>query len=107
MDSAADADRRVVRRALAAGGSVAAVVAAAMVAGVLAVGGSGALGLAAVVGAITVGSLVTAAWLLVSVFFDLLANQRPGRHRVLWTIGMVLFAFIAPVLLLGALRVAA
>lgn len=101
------ADRRVVRRAVAAGATVTVLSAIAAVAGVLAVGGSGALGLAGVLGAVTIGSLVTSAWLLLSVLFDLLAGDAPGGLRVRWTIGAVVFAFMAPILVLGALSAAA
>ena len=100
-------DARVIRRALTAGGVVGGVVSLLGLAGVFAVGGGGALGLAAVLGGLTLGAAVVAAWLLLSVVFDLLAGRSPTARRLWWGLGVAVVAFVTPVLLLGALSAAA
>lgn len=107
VGDARDTDWRVIRRALVAGGAVAAVIAATLLVGVVIVGAGGAVGMAAVLGALTLGSLVAAAWLLLSVLFDLLAGRSPGPRRLWWGLGLGMVAFIAPVFVLGALSAAA
>lgn len=100
---AADPDARVLRRALTAGAVVAAALAVALVAGVLLTGGGGALGLAAVVSALTIGALTASGWLLLSLLFDLLADRMPGVRRLWWALGLAAVGFVGPVFVLGAL----
>lgn len=100
-------DRRVVQRALRAGGVVTVVLGVLMTVLVIIAGGGGSVGLAAMLGALTLGALTTTAWLLLSLFFDLLAGDRPRRRRLWWALGTGAFAFICPVFVLGALSAAA
>ena len=96
------ADRRVVRRALVAGGATWALLGGVLLTGVLLGRGSGRQGLVVVLLALTLGALVTAGWLLLSIILDLAAGAAPGRRRVAWAAGAFAFAFVAPMLVLGA-----
>lgn len=98
----ADRDRTTVRRALAAGAGVWAVLATVLVVLIMRAGGDGTAGFAAVVSALVVGSVVASAWLLLAALLDLLAGHTPGRYRVGWTVGVLVFTFFSPLLVLGA-----
>ena len=97
-----DADRRVVRRAVVAGASTWLGVGGVLLAGVLLGRGRGREGLVVVLLALVLGALVTAGWLLLSIILDLVAGATPGRRRVAWAAGAFAFAFVAPMLVLGA-----
>lgn len=88
------------------GATVAVVLAVVLSAGAVVVGGGGALGLAAVVTALTVGTLTSSGWLLLSLVFDLLADRVPATRRLWWAIGLGAVGFIGPVFILGALSAA-
>ena len=93
-------DSTTVRRALKAGAVAAALVVAGLVA--LTIAGSGPGGAVVVTAAIALGSLITAAWLLLAGLLDVLAGEPPGRRRLAWTLGAVVVAMLGPFLLIGA-----
>lgn len=97
-----DVDRRVVRRALLAGALVWTFVAGVLLAGVIGSGGPGRHGLVVVLLGLTLGTLVAAGWLLLSIILDLLAGTAPGRHRVRWAASLFAVAVVCPMLVLGA-----
>lgn len=90
------------RRALLAGVALWVVGGAVLVAVVVRAGGDGAAGVVAVMVALVAGSLLASAWLLLAATLDLVAGEPPGRRRVLWTVGVLLFAFVSPLLVAGA-----
>lgn len=100
-------DARVIHRALIVGAGVTGAVSGILVAGVVLIGGTGALGVAAVLTGVTMGLLAAAAWLLLSILLDLFADRSPGPRRLWWAVGLAAAGFVAPVFILGALRVAA
>ncbi|HVM00924.1 MAG TPA: hypothetical protein VM324_16665 [Egibacteraceae bacterium] len=97
-----DRDRTTVRRALAAGAAVWLAVGTVLVTIVVRAGGDGAAGLAAVFLALVSGAVVASGWLLLAAALDLLAGEPPGRRRVLWTVGVLLFTFSSPLLVVAA-----
>ncbi|MGI8575567.1 MAG: hypothetical protein ACR2MA_09565 [Egibacteraceae bacterium] len=99
--SVSDRDEAVLRRALRVGalggGSVAGLLLA-----TAAMAGSGRGGVVALTIGFLVATLLVAAWLLVSIVVDLVADAPPGRRRVAWAAGAFLVALISPVCVLGA-----
>lgn len=98
----ASRDRTTVRRALRAGVVVWVLTGVPLVAVVAGAEGDGAAGLVAVMMGLVVGSVVASAWLMLAAALDLLAHERPGRRRVLWTVGVVVFTFASPLLVVAA-----
>lgn len=96
-------DAEVVRRGLRAGLLTWAVVGGLLLVAAVLVGGTGRLGLVAVMMGFVSGTLVTGGWLLLAGILDLAADRRLGRRRLAWTLGAVLAAFLSPVLIVGAL----
>lgn len=90
------------RRALLAGVALWVGGSAVLVAVVVRAGGDGAAGVVAVMVALVAGSMLSSAWLLLAATLDLVAGEPPGRRRVLWTVGVLLFAFASPLLVAGA-----
>lgn len=97
-----DRDRETVRRALRAGTAVWLALSAVLVAVTALLGGTGRQGAVVVTLALVVGTLVTAAWLLLAAGLDLATGAFPSRRRALWTIAATLVAAASPVLVLGA-----
>lgn len=95
MPDGRDRDRETVRRALRAGGAGAVVAALGLL---LALPPA-----PAVVGAVTVGALVSSGWLLLAAALDVLAGQRPGTRRWAWTALAVGLALLGPLLFVGTL----
>ncbi len=95
-------DRVTLRRAFLAGGIVWAAVGLPLLLAVAVGGGSGNAGLAAVLLGLSLGGIVTAGWLLLAVFLDLLAGDPPSGARLLWTVAALVGAALCPVLLLAA-----
>lgn len=95
-------DRTTVRRALGAGLLVWICTGAALVAVVIGAGGDGAAGLVAVSMGLVVGSVIASAWLMLAAALDLLADHPPSRRRALWTVGVVVFTFATPLLVVAA-----
>ncbi|HVM18587.1 MAG TPA: hypothetical protein VM307_01365 [Egibacteraceae bacterium] len=91
-----DRDRTAIRRALRSG-----LILAVLLAGFVAL--AGAPGAAIVMTAVAVLAFVVAGWLMLSVIADLLGGQRPGRRRILWTVGAMVVAMLAPFLVVGTL----
>lgn len=94
-------DRTTLRRALAAGGVVAALISLPLVVAAVAAGDARA-GFVGVLLGLTVGGIVASMWMLLAALLDLAAGQALGGARLLWTLGVVLAAAAAPVLLLAA-----
>lgn len=97
-------DARVVRRALGAGGLVWAVLGLPLLALVVVRGGRGDEGFLVVALTLVLGAIVASGWLLLAAALDLLAGESPGRRRVAWTIGVVAFTLLSPLLAAGATR---
>ena len=95
-------DRRIVRRALVAGGAVWAALAAVLLGFVLAAGLGGREGATVTFLALCFGSATTSGWLLLALLLDAIAGERVGRRRLVWTGAVVLFTLVCPVLVLGA-----
>jgi hypothetical protein len=95
-------DRRVVKRALVAGGVVWAVLAGVLLTFVILGGGSGRAGATVVLLALCFGSATASVWLLLALATDALAGERVGPGRLAWTVATVLFTFVSPMLVLGA-----
>lgn len=96
-----DREARTVRRGLAAGGVVWLTGSAVLVAVTVAAGGSGRDGLTAVLAALVGGAVTASGWLLLAAWLDLVAEEPPGRRRVVWTVAVVAFTFVSPLLVLG------
>lgn len=94
-------DRTTVRRALAAGAVMWALVGLPLLVAVVAGGGEGRAGVAVVLLGLTLGGAVATAWMLAATLLDLLAGGRPGVHRALWLIGTFLVTALLPVLVAG------
>ncbi|HUH08838.1 MAG TPA: hypothetical protein VML96_13640 [Egibacteraceae bacterium] len=100
-ERAARRDATTVRRALTAGAlSWALITGALSVVGVAGGGGLRAIGSAAVI-ALVLGSSIASAWLLLAAGLDLVAGEQLSRRRGAWTIGVVLFALLSPLLMLA------
>jgi hypothetical protein len=95
-------DRRVVRRALLAGGVVWVVLAAALIAMVVVSGAGGRAGATMMFLALCFGSATASVWMLVALALDAVAGERVGAGRLVWTAATVLFTLISPMLVLGA-----
>lgn len=52
---------------------------------------------------LTVGALVTTAWLLLATVLDVFAGHRIGLRRALWTAVATLVALLSPFLLVAAI----
>lgn len=98
----ADRDAEVVRRARRAGLATWAGAGGGLAVWSALAGGGGRTGLVAVTVGLLLGAVVCAGWLLLAGILDLLADQRPGRRRLLWTAGAVLLVLVSPMLVLGA-----
>ncbi len=96
-------DREVVRRGIRAGLLTWAVAGGLLLVATVLLGGGGRLGLVAVMMGLVVGSLVASGWLLLAGILDMLADHRPGRRRLTWTAATVVFTFLSPILVLGAM----
>jgi hypothetical protein len=97
-----DRDTEVVRRGLRAGLLTAVVVGGVLVGGALLAGGGGRTGFVAVVAGFAAGAVALTVWLLLAGVLDLLADHRPGRRRLVWTLGAVLATILSPLLLIAA-----
>jgi hypothetical protein len=100
-----DRDRRILRRALLAGGAVALVLG-----GLFGLGLSGGGVGASVAGmwlGIALGGFVAAGWLLLALGLDVAAREKPTRARVLWTEGVSAVALLLPLVALSAAGAAA
>lgn len=97
-----DRDRRIVRRALAAGAIVWAVLGGVLVAPALGAGLGGQEAAAMVFLALCFGLATSSIWLLLALALDAYVGARIGRRRLVWTAGMVVCTMISPMLVLGA-----
>ncbi len=105
--TAAQRDRRTVRRALRAGAVTALVLSVLTAVGNALFGGDGYAAAVWITSAMVIGALVSAGWLVLAMILDLAAGVVPTRRRVLWTAAVFATAFIAPVLPAAVLTAAA
>lgn len=101
------ADRRILRRAVRAGGVIAAALALVGVTANIAFGGDGLSAGIWVGSAVVVGLLVASGWMILALLLDLIAGEVPGHRRVIWTAVLFALAFVSPVLPAAMLQVAA
>jgi hypothetical protein len=99
-------DATTVRRALVAGAAVWGLVALGLLVAAVVQGGGGRAWLTGVMIGLVLGSAASAGWLLLAAALDVLAGERPGRRRLVWTFGLAAFTFLSPALVLGAQGVA-
>lgn len=95
-------DRTTVRRALAAGGVVWALVAVPLVVSVVVGGGDGDAALPVVLLGLSCGGIVASGWLLLALGLDVAAGDPPGTARLLWTAAVVVLTGLSPLLFLAS-----
>lgn len=100
--SGAQRDRTTVRRALLAGALTSTVTGLPLLVAAVVGGQGGAVGLATVLLALTLGGMVASAWLLLGSILDVRAGERPGTRRLVWTAALVGVTLLSPLLLVAA-----
>lgn len=100
--SGSERDRTTVRRALLAGALTSTVIGLPLLVSAVVGGQGGAVALATVLLGLTLGGLVASAWLLLAGILDVMAGERPGLRRMVWTAALVGVTLVSPLLLVAA-----